>query len=151
MCIFLDGLSCSGWFLISFSLSSAANSLLPNLIRNFRRRGNLTSFLFSLARSAARSRASCRGLVPRIFLSATERTSDRPSDPTNQFMSLPRRSVWLVVTNEIHSLFFLSRSISRERKRERESASESASDWSDRTTDRLCRLSAASVVNVTGS
>ena len=30
------------------------NCLLPNLIRNFRRRGNLTSFLFSLARSRAR-------------------------------------------------------------------------------------------------
>ena len=62
------------------SLPSDANCLLPNLIRNFRRRGNLTSFLFSLAHSFARSfaiysvslsyaytlvaaalRASCRG------------------------------------------------------------------------------------------
>lgn len=41
----------------SVSLRSDINCLLPNLIRNFRRRGNLTSFLFSLARS----RVSCGG------------------------------------------------------------------------------------------
>lgn len=38
----------------SVSLRGDINCLLPNLIRNFRRRGNLTSFLFSLARSRAR-------------------------------------------------------------------------------------------------
>lgn len=80
----------------SLSVPSDTNCLLPNLIRNFRRRGNLTSFLFSLARSYACSfvrsgaaflsqRASCRALVPRIFLSAVG-----PAKPTNQFIWLPR-------------------------------------------------------------
>lgn len=36
---------------LSLSLRSDINCLLPNLIRNFRRRDNLTSFLFSLTRS----------------------------------------------------------------------------------------------------
>jgi len=51
------------------SLRSDINCLLPNLIRNFRRRDNLTSFLFSLTRSPS---LLYRGLVPRIFLSTSE-------------------------------------------------------------------------------
>lgn len=71
------------------SLRSDINCLLPNLIRNFRRRDNLTSFLFSLTRSEP---LLYGGLVPRIFLSierVCERTSERPcSSLPIQFISL---------------------------------------------------------------
>lgn len=62
---------------LSFSHQSGINCLLPNLIRNFRRRDNLTSFLFSLARS---SLLYNRGLVPRIFLSTSEWASERVNE-----------------------------------------------------------------------
>lgn len=64
---------------VYLSLRSDINCLLPNLIRNFRRRDNLTSFLFSLTRSEP---LLYGGLVPRIFLSVgrvCERTSERAS------------------------------------------------------------------------
>lgn len=55
------------------SLRSDINCLLPNLIRNFRRRDNLTSFLFSLTRSEA----SCTGVsFPGFFY---PRVSERAS------------------------------------------------------------------------
>lgn len=59
------------------SLRSDINCLLPNLIRNFRRRDNLTSFLFSLTRSPS---LLYRGLVPRIFLSTSEWANERASE-----------------------------------------------------------------------
>lgn len=59
------------------SLQSDINCLLPNLIRNFRRRDNLTSFLFSLTRSPS---LLYRGLVPRIFLSTSEWANERASE-----------------------------------------------------------------------
>lgn len=77
------------------SVSSDTNCLLPNLIRNFRRRGNLTSFLFSLARSYARSytfvRALCFSLGGPLVGSRSQDFSIRgPAEPTNQFISLTR-------------------------------------------------------------
>lgn len=74
----------------SVSLRSDINCLLPNLIRNFRRRGNLTSFLFSLARS----RASCGERVsfpgffyPRSLAESRLERNYRPrSAQPNQFI-----------------------------------------------------------------
>lgn len=86
------------------SLRSDINCLLPNLIRNFRRRDNLTSFLFSLTRSEP---LLYRGLVPRIFLSierVCERTSERPCS------SLPIQFISLRSTHVVRSCLSLSRS-----------------------------------------
>lgn len=88
------------------SLRSDINCLLPNLIRNFRRRDNLTSFLFSLTRSEP---LLYGGLVPRIFLSierecASERASERPCS------SLPIQFISLRSTHVVRSCLFPSRS-----------------------------------------
>lgn len=86
------------------SLRSDINCLLPNLIRNFRRRDNLTSFLFSLTRSEP---LLYGGLVPRIFLSierVCERTSERPCS------SLPIQFISLRSTHVVRSCLSLSRS-----------------------------------------
>lgn len=86
------------------SLRSDINCLLPNLIRNFRRRDNLTSFLFSLTRSEP---LLYGGLVPRIFLSVErvcERTSERPCS------SLPIQFISLRSTHVVRSCLSLSRS-----------------------------------------
>lgn len=86
------------------SLQSDINCLLPNLIRNFRRRDNLTSFLFSLTRSEP---LLYGGLVPRIFLSierVCERTSERPCS------SLPIQFISLRSTHVVRSCLSLSRS-----------------------------------------
>lgn len=86
------------------SLRSDINCLLPNLIRNFRRRDNLTSFLFSLTRSEP---LLYGGLVPRIFLSierVCERTSERPCS------SLPIQFISLRSMHVVRSCLSLSRS-----------------------------------------
>lgn len=89
------------------SLRSDINCLLPNLIRNFRRRDNLTSFLFSLTRSEP---LLYGGLVPRIFLSierVCERTSERPCS------SLPSQFISLRSTHVVRSCLSLPLSLSR--------------------------------------
>lgn len=85
------------------SLRSDINCLLPNLIRNFRRRDNLTSFLFSLTRSEP---LLYGGLVPRIFLSierVCEQTSERPCS------SLPIQFISLRSMHVVRSCLSLSR------------------------------------------
>lgn len=97
-------LSFSLYLRVSLSRSDI-NCLLPNLIRNFRRRDNLTSFLFSLTRSEP---LLYGGLVPRIFLSierVCERTSERPCS------SLPIQFISLRSMHVVRSCLSLSRSL----------------------------------------
>lgn len=68
------------------SLRSDINCLLPNLIRNFRRRDNLTSFLFSLARTeplVQGSRSQDFSIHERVSERASERAMEGRARPTN--------------------------------------------------------------------
>lgn len=87
------------------SLRSDINCLLPNLIRNFRRRDNLTSFLFSLTRSEP---LLYGGLVPRIFLSVEP--SVRANERARPCSSLPIQFISLRSMHVVKSCLSLSRS-----------------------------------------
>lgn len=85
------------------SLRSDINCLLPNLIRNFRRRDNLTSFLFSLTRSEP---LLYGGLVPRIFLSVEP--SVRANERARPCSSLPIQFISLRSMHVVRSCLSLS-------------------------------------------
>lgn len=94
------------------SLRSDINCPLPNLIRNFRRRDNLTSFLFSLTRSEA----SCTGVsFPGFFY---PRVSEQASATrTAVFVSLPIQFISLRSTHVVAFSLSLTSSISRAEKK----------------------------------
>lgn len=81
------------------SLRSDINCLLPNLIRNFRRRDNLTSFLFSLTRSPS---LLYRGLVPRIFLSTSEWANERTSERVQRARPCPSLPIQFISLRSTH-------------------------------------------------
>lgn len=118
----------------SVSLRGDINCLLPNLIRNFRRRGNLTSFLFSLARSRARCWRGSRSQDFSIHDRSRAGSDQTTGHPRSNLINLYR-----CVTYALGLCLFLSFSASlrprsasfhrderkiestRERERERES------------------------------
>ena len=92
----------------SISLCGDINCLLPNLIRNFRRRGNLTSFLFSLARSRARC---WRGSRSQDF-SIHDRSRAGYDQTTGHPRSTNLINLYRYVTHKPHVPLFLSFSAS---------------------------------------
>lgn len=159
----------------SLSVPSDTNCLLPNLIRNFRRRGNLTSFLFSLARSYACSfvralRFSLGGpLVGLSFPGFFYPRSTRPSQLINLSRCLVVRTpryyyCRLLATSSRSKLLREERYIKRgawkkstrwerdkEKKKRRREGRRQIGPAELLAVDGPRRLSAASVVHVTGS
>lgn len=86
-------------FCLSLSLQSDINCLLPNLIRNFRRRDNLTSFLFSLARSSHSCTQGSRSQDFSIHERVSERADDRASKRANERTNATRGHVRLYLFN----------------------------------------------------
>ena len=85
------------------------NCLLPNLIRNFRRRGNLTSFLFSLARSRARcwrgSRSQDFSIHDRSRVGSNQTTGHPRSNLINLYRCVTCSSLSLSLSFISHCLF----------------------------------------------